>query len=415
MTDDELKGQIAAQKALMIAVATAGPRIASVNAAYIERRAAIAAALAERQLSDPNPFDDLWAWYGRWQEPDLQHYQQRRLFIGALYKPVLDQIDARGRGASVERTVEPTGWDRVDRALETAVKRFDAAQNAEDFQGVGLLCREVIISLGQAVYDPLIHKPSDGVKPSITDANRMLDGFISHELKGASNEVLRKYAKASLGLAVELQHRRSAQYRDAAFCIEATVSLVNLIVIVSGRRDVKVSARLAPKASAPDSLATLNKLISGESLSTRLGRILKLLNAKQQFSGGFTQNGPDGVQVEQRLPTVQGRFQLHFVRAGPHITGFWYIRSLTSAAEIPTAMADVRVLLSECSQGQDTACTFILVTDEQLGPEKVTAYSMFDKMLVAVPEESRRLFTFEVWDEPILRAKETELVLRTDG
>jgi hypothetical protein len=414
MTDDELKSEIAAQKALMIAVATGGPRIVDVNTTYIERRARISEGLAERQLSDPNQFDDLWAWYGRWQEPDLQHYQQRRRFVPALYKPLLDQISAGERKASVERIVEPTGWERVDRALEKALKGFDAAQNEEDFQGIGLLCREVIISLGQAVYDPLIHKPSDGVNPSITDANRMLDGFIGHSVKGASNEALRKYAKAALGLAVELQHRRTAQYRDAALCMEATTSLVNIIAIVSGRRDVRVVARPTPKAGAAGQLAQLDRLLHGEHVSIRLNRILKLLNVKRDLLGRFTRAGADGSNVEHRLPTSQGGFTLHLLHDGEHISGFWYMETISRVEDISKAMADVRVLLSQCSRGQDAACKFVLVTDEELGPAKNGAYETFNRMLAAVPEESRGLFTLEVWDEPVLRGKETELLLRTD-
>jgi hypothetical protein len=35
-----------------------------------------------------------------------------------------------------------------------------------------------MISLGQAVYDPSIHIPEDGVVPSATDANRMIKGYV---------------------------------------------------------------------------------------------------------------------------------------------------------------------------------------------------------------------------------------------
>ena len=38
MTDDELIAEIEAQRSLMVAVATGGPRIQKVNQQYIERR-----------------------------------------------------------------------------------------------------------------------------------------------------------------------------------------------------------------------------------------------------------------------------------------------------------------------------------------------------------------------------------------
>jgi hypothetical protein len=409
MTDEDLKTAIAAQKALMIAVATGGPRIPSVNNTYVERRAAIAEALAARQLADPNPFDDLWAWYGRWQEPDLQHYQQRRLFIGALYKPLLDQLAGGARKAAVERVVEPTGWERVDRTVEKALRQFDAAQNEEDFQGVGLTCREVMISLAQAVYDPLIHKTSDGVKPSNTDANRMLEAFISHELKGHSNEALRKHAKASLGLAVELQHKRTAQYRDAGLCMEATASLVNIIAIVSGRREIRVVARPA-KATTDTSVRATGKGLSGEYVGTRLKRILKLTETKAEVLGV---HGNGGGGPEFHIPARQGEFALHRVGSG-ETCSFAYINTLSKASDIPKAMADVRVLLAACSRIRGTDCKFILVTDEELGAEKASVYETFEKMLATVPEAARGLLSIEVWDEAIVRGKETELLLRTD-
>jgi hypothetical protein len=50
--------------------------------------------------------------------------------------------------------------------------------NEEDFQAIALLCREAIISLAQAVYKPKEQGSSEGVRPSETDAKRMLDDYI---------------------------------------------------------------------------------------------------------------------------------------------------------------------------------------------------------------------------------------------
>jgi hypothetical protein len=87
------------------------------------------------------------------------------------------------------------------------------------------------------VYDPQRHPSEDGVAPSETDAKRMLDSYIAVELRGGANEEVRRHAKAALSLANELQHRRTADYRQAALCAEATTSVVNIVAIISGRRD----------------------------------------------------------------------------------------------------------------------------------------------------------------------------------
>ncbi|MBM4447367.1 MAG: hypothetical protein FJ023_08505 [Chloroflexi bacterium] len=131
---------------------------------------------------------------------------------------------------------EPTGWPKVDRQLQEIRMRLDTADSEEECQAVGLLCREVLISVGQAVFDPNKHESLDGVVPSSTDAKRILESIFETELRGGPNKEARNHAKAALGLALALQHKRTADYQTAALCAEATVSVVNLLAVISGRR-----------------------------------------------------------------------------------------------------------------------------------------------------------------------------------
>jgi hypothetical protein len=224
------------QKGLMIAVATGGPRIQQKNSEYVERRREIRSLLSKIGVPDPNSYSDLWAWYGKWSDGSLPTYQSRRRFIGDLYQPLLNALQLVP-ATQLITPVEATGWARVDRGIDAIRQCLESATNEEDYQTVGLHCREALISVAQAVYDPSIHKPVDGVKPSNTDAARMLEAFIATHLAGKSNEAVRRHAKAVLQLAVELQHKRTAQFRDAALCAEATCSVVNLVAIIDGRRD----------------------------------------------------------------------------------------------------------------------------------------------------------------------------------
>jgi len=235
--NDELIGDIEAQRALMIAVATGGPRIQSVNEEYKERCTRISAGLAERGLADPNPYQDLWAWYGKWSSGDLPSYQSRREYISGLYAPLLERLKLGPAGAGVEMFDQPTGWTKVDRGLGEIRKRLEEASTEEQFQAIGLLCREALISLAQLVHDPAHHKSLDGIIPSETDAKRMLEAYIHVELAGSTNEAARRHARASLDLANDLQHRRTATFRQAALCSEATATVVNVIAILSGKRD----------------------------------------------------------------------------------------------------------------------------------------------------------------------------------
>jgi hypothetical protein len=178
------------------------------------------------------PFDDLWTWHGRWSAGDLPSYQSRRVFLNQIFNALI----ARVRQES-GREFEPTGWRRVDRTILKTKTHLAVAKGEENYQTVGLNCREALISLAQIVWDPERHPSVDHVPPSPTDAKRKLEAFIAVELATNANEQARKHARAALDLAVGLQHKRSANWRDAAICIEATTSVVNLIAIVQGRRD----------------------------------------------------------------------------------------------------------------------------------------------------------------------------------
>jgi len=131
---------------------------------------------------------------------------------------------------------DPTGWQKVDRQLQEVRLRLGMAEFEERCQEVGLLCREVLISVAQEVYDRDRHASQDDVAPSDTDAGRMLEAFFTAELAGGGNQEARADAKAALRLALALQHKRTADFRMAALCAEATSSVVNILAVLSGRR-----------------------------------------------------------------------------------------------------------------------------------------------------------------------------------
>jgi hypothetical protein len=232
---EELIVEIEAQRVLMISVATGGERIQSVDRTYKERRTTIEALLHARGLSDPNPFDDLWAWYRKWSSGDLPSYQSRRQFISDLYGPLTQQLKLGNRSKTIFDG--PTGWAKVDRTLTEIRQRLGAASTEEQFQAVGLLCREALISLAQTVFDPAKHPILDTVEVSKTDAKRILEAYLAVELSGGENKIARQHAKAALDLANETQHKRTAGFRQAALCAESTAAVINLIAILSGQRD----------------------------------------------------------------------------------------------------------------------------------------------------------------------------------
>ena len=75
-----------------------------------------------------------------------------------------------------------TGWEKVDLTMAELRKQLDAAATPVAFQSVGVLCREVLISLAQAVFDPQRHPALDGDVQdcSPTHFKRMLERYLGN-------------------------------------------------------------------------------------------------------------------------------------------------------------------------------------------------------------------------------------------
>src|SRR6266536_364726 len=232
MTDEELLAALDTLRNAMVAVATGRTMIPAVNEEFQRTYAAVSSALGSRLIDNPLPYRDLWDWYGRWSSGDMPTYQSRRSYVSQIFTPLLNQI----RTGHPEE-FHPTGWPRVDRSVGELRDRLAGGRTEEQFQAVGLLRREALISLAQAIFDPQRHPTLDGTVPSETDGKRMLEAYIAVELGGGANEESRRHARSALALADALQHRRTASFRDAAMCVEATTSVINIVSIVSGRRD----------------------------------------------------------------------------------------------------------------------------------------------------------------------------------
>lgn len=158
-------------------------------------------------------------------------YRDRRDYAHGIFAKAISAISRKPALPSEPR--EATSWERVDRTLSKARMQLEATSAEEDYQSIGLLCREEIISPAQAVYDPSVHQSVDGVEPSSTEANRMLESYIAHVFPGDSYKEVRAHARAALHLALSLQHRRTATWKLAALCLEATASTASIISIIA--------------------------------------------------------------------------------------------------------------------------------------------------------------------------------------
>lgn len=136
---------------------------------------------------------------------------------------------------NVEKAI-PTGWERVDRSITEMSSRLAIADTEEKLQAVGMLGREIMISTAQQVYDERIHLPFDGVKPSSTDAKRMLEDYIQVELSETPEKVS-KCVKSTVDLCNQLTHDRNATKRDAELCLLMVSTVASMIKIIQDSHD----------------------------------------------------------------------------------------------------------------------------------------------------------------------------------
>jgi hypothetical protein len=218
----------------MISVSTGGPKIQSVEEQYRQIYNEIKKILKKLDIENPNNYDSLWNWYGKWSS-DFPTYQERRNYINGIYNQLLNILSDEDNPKMVTIKIDLTGWEKIDRSIIEINNREKQAKSEDQYQAVGMLCRELIITLAQTVYDPEKYISTNGVKISKTDSMRMLDAYFTVILAGDKCEELRAYAKTTNKLANSLTHKRTATKKEMLLCTSAIKTLVNIIGILEDK------------------------------------------------------------------------------------------------------------------------------------------------------------------------------------
>lgn len=159
--------------------------------------------------------------------------------------------------------------------------------------------------------------------------------------------------------------------------------------------------------------------VGAEHVRDRLARIFKLNNAVKQVEYSLTDDGTftSGIGEEKlkyHMPVDRGNFELHFLKAKEGIRDSLYVSAVERNLRMDKEMADVRVLMEDCSQGQNMPCNFIIATNEDLTSERERVLEAFAKMKTFVKPEAQTLFNLEIWDSDALTEKEKELGIRVE-
>lgn len=149
----------------------------------------------------------------------------------------------RSRSGNID-PAEPTPFDEVIRRADQAEERLDAAVEIEDFQAVGMLLRESLISLAQALRRRVLIQ--DHVeKPKDADFVGWTELLMNELCSGGSNKDLRQHlkntSKESWQLANWLTHTRSATKTASSIAKHSCqMTIGHFIQILEGGRSDKI-------------------------------------------------------------------------------------------------------------------------------------------------------------------------------
>lgn len=105
---------------------------------------------------------------------------------------------------------------------------IDTAKEIEDFQAIGVHCRETLIELGNHIYEPMMAGAEE--QPQASNFKRKAELFIQFYLKGSENSdyrgIINKLTEATWDYANKITHSRSATYYEASTCVTLCISLV---------------------------------------------------------------------------------------------------------------------------------------------------------------------------------------------
>ena len=114
------------------------------------------------------------------------------------------------------------------RKLKSVATLIDVAKEIEDFQAIGVQCRETLIELGNHIYKPVM--AGDEEQPQASNFKRKAELFVQFYLKGSENSdyrsIIKKLTEATWDYANKITHSQSATCYEASTCVTLCISLV---------------------------------------------------------------------------------------------------------------------------------------------------------------------------------------------
>lgn len=164
-------------------------------------------------------------------------------FVLALHIGLMERLRARntGRGgAGEERDRTAPAWRRWEQAADA----FDGADEAEEFQAVGMRLRECLLTLVRSfATSDLI--PTEVERPRLGDFTAWADLIADHICAGQERPAtyLKRTAKATWDLVNWLTHYRDAGPYETRLAVEATAQVLGSMVALLVRSEKGIPER----------------------------------------------------------------------------------------------------------------------------------------------------------------------------
>lgn len=116
------------------------------------------------------------------------------------------------------------------RKLKSIATLIDSAVEIEDFQSIGVQCREILIELGNLIY--FAEMASEGEQPQVSNFKRKAELFVQFYLAGSENSdyrnIIKKLTEATWEYACKITHSINATFYEASTCVTLCTSLVGV-------------------------------------------------------------------------------------------------------------------------------------------------------------------------------------------
>ena len=246
----ELIDRVVNESRLLILCAT-GTSIAEIEAEYKENHQKLVSILSLTKGQDLIfSFESLWQWYEFYKndvKEDLSKYGSRRKYVLDKYNATVSLLQkSYVRDVRIVKRSK-TDWEVIENSLAELNVKIYSIKDKMTFNEIGVRCRETIIALANQVYNEKEHfsflsqdKQFDSKGNRIehisdTDAYRKLDCYVNSVLSGGQNVTLRGYAKSTIDLANSMTHIETGDFVKAKLCINATMSLVDMVYSIYKR------------------------------------------------------------------------------------------------------------------------------------------------------------------------------------